>query len=167
MNKHRKYQRCFHLPGLAIGLTLALAAGFCQTQSRLPDFTLVEDPDGWASYEPVIEITKDSAVDWMPGQDTPEAAVIQFYASLIRGDEAYKNVWYPRDPEDEVQSYQHMIDNVAFTEVRLLRRKSLDASRFWILIYMAIAFEGGDDSGEDEVEVERIDGKWWVTRPPQ
>ena len=132
---------------------------------RVPRVQTAEN--GWENYIPKIDINKETAEELKPGQDSPEAAVVHFYASMIRKDNACLDVLPPSlKPSDEVYERVQEIKEWTFNNVELWSRKEFARDRYWILIHMEIEFQGKSKSGEDEVEVQLIGGKWCVVRPP-
>jgi hypothetical protein len=127
--------------------------------------------DGWELYKTQTVYTKSNVADLKPGQSSPEAALVHFYASLIRKDSAYKQV-LPGESTSKGRDKKRLkrklekMSKWTFLKVQLLMRKRLSDSKFWIKIEMEIEINGKTDGGKDEATVELIDGKWYVTSPP-
>lgn len=125
------------------------------------------DANGWEIYENPLTLTKESVKGLAPGVDSPEAAVVHFYASKIRGDDCYKDV-LPADKE-KLKRLTYSLQKMAawkFREVTLLKREAFAPGKYWIKIKMTAEIEGKIESGTDEATVEKIAGKWYVTEPP-
>jgi hypothetical protein len=125
------------------------------------------DADGWESYSTPVVLNEDTVDGLAPGTGSPEAAVVHFFASKIRGDSCFNDV-IPKDKEKYSSAYRILerIKDWKFLEVTLLERKKRGTERYWIKVKMKIEIEGDIDSGTDEATVRQIDGKWYVTRPP-
>jgi len=124
------------------------------------------DEQGSEKYETSFILNSGTAPDLNPGTGSPEAAVIQFYASMIRGDSCYENV-IPKEPRS--YAFIRSIEKVKswkFLEVKLLKRKKIEGDKYWIALYMKISFKGGTDSGTDEATVTKINGRWLLVDPP-
>lgn len=128
---------------------------------------VVKEEDGWETYQDSIVIDADSAKDLMPGQASPEAAVAHFYASRIRKDSHYLDVLPPKEQwTNKLAGALEEIDEWTFVEVRLMGRQKQSEDTYWIKIYMEITYEGKQDSGIDEVTVQKIGEVWYVVEPP-
>jgi hypothetical protein len=124
------------------------------------------DEQDWEEYDTSFFLNSDTAPGLNPGTGSPEAAVIQFYASMIRGDSCYENV-IPKKPRSYalIRSLEK-VKSWKFLEVKLLKRKKLEGDKYWIALYMKISFKGGTDSGTDEATVTKINGRWLLVDPP-
>lgn len=120
----------------------------------------------WEEYDTSFILNSDTAPGMNPGTGSPEAAVIQFYASMIRGDSCYEEV-IPKEPRssDFTRSLEE-VKSWKFLEVGLLGRKKLVGDMYWIALYMKISFKGGTDTGTDEATVSKINGRWLLVDPP-
>ena len=123
-------------------------------------------PDGWEPYVKPLTLKKDTARGVAPGHGSPEAAVVHFYASRIRGDDRYKEVLPPGwEQSGMLRRKLGKMSTWTFHEVTLLKRKKIDHG-YWIKLRMTIGYRGRTKTGTDEASVNRINGKWYVTRPP-
>jgi hypothetical protein len=128
---------------------------------------VVQEEDGWESYRDPIILGDGNVKDLMPGQSTPEAAVVHFYASRIRRDEHYLDVLPPKEQwTGKLAGALEKMDKWTFIEVRLMGRKKLSEDEVWIKVYMEVEVEGKPDSGMDEVTLNKIGDKWFVVEPP-
>ena len=126
---------------------------------------------GWEIYidPPIINI--DSAKSLYPKMITPEAAVVYFYASKIRGDNDFKKALPPIEnlTNRNKKKLKYKLEKMSkwkFIELKLVKRKKISTTQYWIKIYMKVSIKGRIDSGTDEAEVSFIDGKWYLSMPP-
>jgi len=123
------------------------------------------DADGWESYDTPYVLTQQGAKDVSPGLVSPEAAVVHFFAGLMRKDACYKQALpspVPQDVQETLQEYASW----TFTKIVLLKRKQCEPGTYWILLDMAIDIQGKQETGQDEITVTERDGKWYVVEPP-
>ena len=52
--------------------------------------------EGWAVYKPVILIERERAQELVSGNESIEGSIIQFFASLMRGDKSFEAMLSPR-----------------------------------------------------------------------
>jgi hypothetical protein len=106
-----------------------------------------------------------------PGCSTADAAIVQFYASFMRGDDVYEEVLPPRDARSQRLSrklekmgtfrlYGVRLDELACTE---------NSCRFGL--YFDVGARDAPataphQTGTDQGEVERVGDRWVVTQPP-
>jgi hypothetical protein len=121
--------------------------------------------DGWEIYVGETAVTRGAAELMTPGTVSPEAAVMHFYASLIRGDQRYEEVLVPERSKKLEQKLARVL-GWTFHEVRLKRRKASGEGEMWIKVYYDLEIGGERESGTDDVGVERIDGQWYVSSVP-
>ena len=131
---------------------------------KIPPF-LKKNSDGWENYSVPIILTTDTVKGYAPGTGSPEAPVIHFYASKIRGDHCFKQVLFSKR-EDLLNRKLKQMQNWKYIEIRLIKRKKVAETKFWINIFMKLEIDGKIDSGSDEVSVEKIDGAWYIRNLP-
>ncbi len=135
------------------------------------DFTVpavnAADAEGWEVYSNPLVLNKGNVKGLSPGTGSPEAAVVHFYASKIRGDDCFKQVLPAGRTKDSRlgRNLEKMAD-WKFIEVKLVSRKKRYTERYWIRVEMKIEIKGKVDTGMDEATVRIIDGQWYVTDPP-
>jgi len=148
-------------------LLLFFALGACSGDERFSAPDVRKEADGREYYVREIVLDQESARGLRPGRNSPEAAVVHFFASMIRKDNAFREVM-PADPQnwecDErtIEKYRQW----TFHQIRLKYRKEYSPGRYWISLYMEVEFKGEIDRGEDDVTVRNINGKWYVIDPP-
>lgn len=133
---------------------------------RVPE--AVARDDGWEEYRSPVRIDSRSAQFLYPGDDTPEAAVVHFYASLIRRDDEYRAVLPDRWSAPAVLERKlQMLTAWTFLDVELLGRKVRGRSSLYVRIRARILIDGVVHTHTDEVTLRRQDdGSWLVVRPP-
>ncbi len=135
--------------------------------SFLTQAAFSQQDDDWIVYEDAVLIDSSNASSIKDFENTPESIVTFFYASKIRND----NEWLKVIPEEGDRSERlnrklEEYENWTFTKFKLVSKMESSEKQLWIKIFMEIVYEGGVDSGTDEVTVELIDGKWIITSVP-
>lgn len=123
-------------------------------------------PEG-EEYVDAPELNESTTEGLYPGHASPEAALVHFYASLIRGDERWKEVAHP-EGLGELQETLEEIASWKFLKVRLVGKQQADTDgdTLWIRVEMTIEVDGETDAGVDEATVQKIDGSWYVVEIP-
>lgn len=124
---------------------------------------------GWEAFVEPMRIEMAGSSDVKPGCDSPEAAVAHFYASLMRGDDAWKQAvpGPDGDRDDVLRRKLETLLSWEFKAVELRQRRLRGTSRASVRVYLEVVTPEGPDEAEDDVEVRRQDdGRWLVTRPP-
>ena len=160
---------CAHRSTTGEGASPAEAVS--QPETRVAAPVIVPDVefqrDGWEMYGNAARFTVESVADVTPDNDTPEAAVIHFFASRIRGDDAWEDV-VPDEGERSayLQRSLEQYRDWRFLALELMGRNAQEDGSYWIKIYMEISFQGEVETGTDTVEVHFLDGRWVLTRVP-
>lgn len=155
-----------------LGLALAIAEPGCgeeggKKKEFTPPATKEADKDGWEAYVDPPVLDEQSSRDLSPGTDSPEAAIVHFYASRIRGDEKYLEALPPREKwSDSLKRKIDQISKWTFKKAQIVARKKNGGASFYVKVYLEVEVDGKKDSGKDTATVEKIDGKWYVVRPP-
>lgn len=110
--------------------------------------------DGWLRYDKAPTWMKDTVDDLAPGAATPEAAVVHYLASRVRGDKRHEEVLPPTGERgDRLNRKLAEHDRWTFHAFRLVSRKDRESGELWIKVWMRISMENDMDSGEDEFTV--------------
>jgi hypothetical protein len=112
-------------------------------------------------------ITKENAADVKTFDNTPESVVMYFYASRIRGDKEWEKVI--QQPDERSDRMNRKLEDYAqwtILEYKFVSKVDKGDDRAFVKLWMKINVEGETDEGEDEAEVELIDGKWLITSIP-
>lgn len=121
--------------------------------------------DGNDAYvdPPLVDRSAAAALD--PVLGTPEAAVVKFLASRVRGDERWREALAaPLDPAAERALAEWAQWQVQRFQLR--GRETTRDGRVRVSAWFEIAVEGTVDDGEDEFELALADGVWRIVRPP-
>jgi len=124
-------------------------------------------PTRWEQYQASPTITSENAQGVSPGTSSPEAAVAHFYASRIRGDEAWQEVL----PEEDQRSdtLRRKLERMAdwhYTSMALVTRKPKSQQRFYVRVALELEIAGRHQAVQNEVTVQLIGDRWLVMRPP-
>lgn len=116
---------------------------------------------------PDTEITIQNAKQVTAFDNTPESVVMYFYASMIRKDKEWEKVC-PKEGKQTKMFRGKMEDysSWTFAKYRFVKKEEFEKDKYWVTIYMSIIYEGKPDDGEDQVTVEKINGKWLITEVP-
>jgi hypothetical protein len=118
-------------------------------------------------YVDAPEISAENAAGLSPGTSSPEAAVVHYFASRIRGDTDYEQVLAP--PEHRESRLDRAVEehnSWQFTGFRLVGRKDYRDGILLIQVWFSIEYNGRTDSGTDEAAVQQFDGQWYVVGVP-
>ncbi len=123
-----------------------------------------EDADGNLVYVDPPSYDASGVVDLAPGTATPEAAVVTYLASRIRGDERYREVMVA-DCERRCQRGLAEHDTWTFLEFRLVSRGQ-EQDRLYFKAWFKITYEGDEDEGTDDFTLIRENGEWRIAEVP-
>ncbi|MEM6718823.1 MAG: hypothetical protein AAF611_05900 [Bacteroidota bacterium] len=124
-----------------------------------------------ASYAQKIDIKEKITIDNAHlitnfDKNNIESMVTYYFASRIRKDDKWKEV--VPNPAEWSSRMKYSIKK--HNGWKFLEFKNLgfyeDEYGSYVKVYIAIEFRGKKDGGEDEVELERKDGKWFITKVP-
>ncbi len=123
--------------------------------------------NGWETYVETAEVVPDTAADVAPGGVSPEAAVAHFYASKMRGDERWLEVFPPEDEwEGLLERKLAKMKDWGYEGLRFLARKPKSRDRYWVKVGLDVRLGERLKSISNEVTVQERDGSWVVIRPP-
>lgn len=156
-------------PSIAAPLLAALlaVAGCERAPSPSPFTPPATRPaaDGGAAYveAPMVDAAAAAALD--PVLGTPEAAVVKFLASHVRGDER----WREAVASGAASTAERALATWSEWEVRRFQLRGRDepsGDRVRVRAWFEIVVDGAADEGEDEFELALSDGVWRIVRPP-
>ncbi|MFN7142678.1 MAG: hypothetical protein ACK4YP_02800 [Myxococcota bacterium] len=130
---------------------------------RAPD--TFEAADGWQFYIDAPTWDGASVADLAPGTTSPEAAVVHFYASRIRGDTRWEEV-LPAERTDLLARKLARMDGWAIRNLRLVARKQRSPARWYVKVALDLVRDGKEVAFRDDATVEREGERWVVARPP-
>jgi tetratricopeptide (TPR) repeat protein len=122
----------------------------------------------WVNYKEKLRVDPAYAIALTAFENTIESKILFFYASKMRGDERWKEVL----PEEDRYSSRLKYDLEKYTrwkflEVKLVAKKKVSETKYWVKIFMKIEVNGKTDEGQDEVEIRKTaDGTWIITDLP-
>lgn len=106
-----------------------------------------------------------NVADLAPGAASPEAAVVHYLASRVRGDQRYREVMTAYCKGDCAESLAEH-DGWKFRAFRLVSRAPDDAGGLWIEAWFEVEIEGQVDSGSDEFTVTKGPDGWRIVEVP-
>lgn len=151
------------VPTALVGL--ACGGGSSAAVSAYDPPVVAPGDDGWETYVDPPTYDAETAEGVAPGDRSPEAAVVHFYASRLRDDRRYRDVLVP-EPSDRLERKLDTYDDWKFRAFRLVGRKATSADRYWVEIWFEIDIDGDVDDGTDEVTVRRVGDGWRIEQVP-
>ena len=147
--------------GVFVGTSLAAPA----TTPYLPP--AVERPGdmGREAYRDAPLVEAAGAENINPPANTPEAAVVKFLASRMRGDDEWRKAMVA-EPSDRTKRQLEQWDAWTLERFQLRGRKKHGADAASIRVFFAISFDGRLEEGEDEFELVSEGDAWHVASPP-
>ena len=138
-------------------VTFLLWAGFSFGQDKLI----------WVDCDPPLEIDSLFSTKVIDFKNTPESILIFFYASQILKDTRWEEVIpekADRNPTlvEKLQAY----NNWNFKKIKLVSKCEYAPGKLWIRILMEVEFDGKIKTGEDEVSLSKINGRWVIVSVP-
>lgn len=154
---------------LAVALLLTVAAcGGASGGPFTPPATTAGD-DGWEMYVDAPTVDRGAARGLDPDPlDSPEAAVVKYLASRVRGDGAWQDAMAPNLSDRARRSLDEWSE-WTLESFQLRGRKPYgDGSRAWVQVHFVLSVDGDQDEGEDEFDVVKMAGDmgWRVSQPP-
>ncbi len=121
--------------------------------------------DGWQFYTEAPTWDASAAALLSPGGASPEAAVVHFYASRIRGDQKWEEALPTIRSAALTRKLERMADWQIHT-LRLVARKQRGSGRYYVKVALDITRDGKSVAFRDDATVEREGERWVVARPP-
>lgn len=157
--------------GTVVAVALAVVAlgcggggGAASETPYAPPAATVGD-DGWETYTNAPMVDAAAARDLNPAPDSPEAAVVKFLASRVRGDDAWREAMVA-SPSGRAERALAEWDEWELHRFQLRGKKPASQTTQYIKTYFEIAVDGDSDEGEDEFEVVQEAGGWRISSPP-
>lgn len=102
-----------------------------------------------------------------PDLGTPEAVVVKFLSSRARGDKIWEEtVATQEERNDRLNRILAKWDDWKLTKWQL-KRLEIDDDEALLMVYFEIIYDGTNtDDGEDEFELELVNGVWMIKYPP-
>ncbi|MDP2305737.1 MAG: hypothetical protein Q8P18_06890 [Pseudomonadota bacterium] len=124
-----------------------------------------EAEDGWQFYTNAPAWDLPAVADLAPGDATPEAAVVHFYASRMRKDLRWEEV-LPAVRSDVLVRKLARMEGWTIRTLRLVARKQRSDRRWYVKVHLDLLRDGKEVAFRDDATVERDGDRWVVTRPP-
>ncbi|MFP7674298.1 hypothetical protein ACG74X_13200 [Marivita sp. S0852] len=158
---HRRYFLLCTTAAVAMsGLPVMMAA---ETPFVPPD--TIEGENGWETYIDPLMIDRAAASALRPGLDTPEAAVVSFLASRIRGDRAWRTAMTD-DPDRKGRNALKTWKSWTLNAAQLKARKMRGPDRGYVSVWMDLMIDGDAESGTDDFTVQRESDGWRIKSLP-
>lgn len=160
-----------HLPRALATALAVLAIVACGGSEATPPGTSYTPPEvtaeegGAETYVEAPMIDASAARGLNPIPDSPEAAVVKFLASRVRGDDAWKDAM-TADPSDRGKRGLETWDEWKLERFQLRERQPSGSNSYWITVYFEISIGGDTDDGTDEIGVSREGDGWRVFEVP-
>jgi len=152
-------------------LTIPAPASGPRTAAWTPPATRPGD-DGWEMYLDAQTLTPQTAAAFRPGFETPEAALLSFYASRMRGDDDWKQALAaegnPAFADGDLKRLGRKLEKAKdwkYLEVRLIGKKPND-EELYVKVFMKIAIGSEVEDGTDEATLVQVGGRWYVLAIP-
>jgi len=151
------------LPGLVLAVTLGSAIP-ATAGSYSPPATKPGDK-GWLDYVDPRLLDSGSARGLEPRPETPEAAVVLFLASRIRGDGVWKKA-IAADPGRRAKRALAKWQGWKLRKAQLRARKLRGENRGYVRVWFELSISGKTETGTDDFTVVKEAGGWRVKEPP-
>lgn len=145
---------------LALALPVALPAETAYAPSQVQP-----GEDGWETYVDPMIIDAGSAAGLSPAPDTPEAAVVRFLASRVRGDNDWRDAIVD-DPARKAKKALKQWDSWSLKAAQLKSRKMKSDDRGYVRVWLDLTISGDSETGTDDFTVVRVGDGWRVSSPP-
>ncbi|UYV38807.1 hypothetical protein N4R57_07185 [Rhodobacteraceae bacterium D3-12] len=150
--------------------TLTLCAMLCLPSVALAETSysppeIAQGENGWESYIGPMMLDKTTVAGLNPAPNTPEAAVVRFLASRIRGDRAWQQaiVSSPgRKAKKGLKTWKSWRLNAA----QIQSRKMRGANRGYVSVWLDLTIAGEKKTGTDDFTVKREGDGWRIAEVP-
>ena len=152
----------------ALLVVAALVLGGCESGPETSPYTPPSTrpaADGGTAYvdPPMVDRAVAAALD--PQLGSPEAAVVKFLASHVRGDERWRDAIAPASAASAERALATWSE-WPLQRFQLRGRDEASGGRMRVRAWFEIVADGATDDGEDEFELALVDGTWRIARPP-
>lgn len=145
---------------VALGLT---GPGLADTAYAPPQ--IVQGENGWESYVEPMMIDAQTAAGLTPAPDSPEAAVVRFLASRIRGDDAWQDAMVD-DPGRKTRKALKTWKGWRLNAAQIQSRKMRGADRGYVRVWVDLTIDGKSETGSDDFSVRREGDGWRISEVP-
>lgn len=121
----------------------------------------------WEKVENAPVITVQNAPTYTSYENTLESVVNYFYASQIRKDEKWKEVFLPEaEWSERIQYKLGKYEEWTITNFHLVSKTAYATGKFYVKVYFKIEMNGRSEDAIDTAEVQFINGSWVITSVP-
>lgn len=128
-----------------------------------------EEDEGRLRYVDPPTYGQDDVLELRPGTGTPEAAVVHYFASRMRRDDAFEEVLPPAGERGRRLARKLAVhDTWEFRRFRLVTREAEpdEEGYLWLKVHFEVRIGGKVDAGTDDVGVKRVGERWLVVSVP-
>lgn len=151
-------------PSLALAVALVLPAiALAETPFAPPEVRPGEN--GWEEYVDPPVIDRTMAQGLSPPPETPDAAVVRFLASRIRGDGDWRDAMVD-DPGRKAKKALKSWDDWTLRSAQLRARKFKTDDRGYVRVWFDLSISGDSETGTDDFTVVREAEGWRISQPP-
>ena len=122
--------------------------------------------NGWAEYVDSPAYDSSNVAGVAPGRDSPEAAVVHYLASRVRGDSRYQEVMASACSSKCARGLAKHAE-WTFLGFRLVARKDAGDGELWVKAWFKIRANEREDSGTDEFTLTRASDGWRISEVPR
>ena len=152
------------LTALLISSAFCFPSGLAADTAYSPP-TIAQGEGGWQSYVEPLMLDRDSAAGLTPAPDTPEATVVRFLSSRIRGDSAWQQSMVA-DPGRKTKKALKKWKNWTLKAAQLQSRKPKGDNRFCVRVWFDLSIDGKSETGSDDFTVTREANGWRISELP-
>jgi len=157
-------RRHFLLCTLGVVATCALPrSAAAETPFLSPETAPGEN--GWENYVDPPMIDRAAATNLRPEPNSPEAAVILFLASRIRGDQAWQDAM-TADPDRKAKKSVKQWKQWKLNAAQIKARKMRSEDRGYVSVWMDLTIDGDAETGTDDFTVRREADGWRISGVP-
>lgn len=148
----------------AVALALSFTgAGMAGTPYTPPE--IAQGENGWESYIDPMMLDASSVSGLTPDPTSPEAVVVLYLASRIRGDRAWKGA-VVSDPDRKAKKALKAWKSWDLKAAQIQSRKMRGADRGYVRVWFDVTIDGDADSGSDDFTVIRVGDEWRIAEIP-
>ena len=128
--------------------------------------------DNWELYVDAPTLTPAKAAAVRPGMDTPEGALMAFYAAKMRGGEDWRHslpapgaTGFSSDQADHLRRKLEESRDWTYLEVRLVGKVTV-GEELYVQVCLKVQVGGKVEDGNDEATLMQAGGRWYVVAIP-